>query len=67
MKGTLSCPCTTMLPSTTVVILNHSPYSPDFTFSDFYLLPKMKKGLRKKKFSSEKCIGVTDEYIEKEK
>jgi transposase len=36
--------------------LYHSPYSPDFAPSDHYLLPKLKKHLTRKSFSSNEKV-----------
>ena len=45
------------LASEKVKVLNHPPYSPDLSPSDFFLFPRLKKKLSGKKFTSRSFLG----------
>ena len=45
------------LASEKVKVLNHPPYSPDLSPSDFFLFPRLKKMLSGNKYTSRSSLG----------
>ena len=45
------------LTSKKVNVLNHPPYSPDLSHSDFFLFPRLKKMLSGNKYTSRSSLG----------
>ena len=45
------------LASEKVKVLKHSPYSPDLSFCDFFLFPRLKKMLSGNKYTSRSSLG----------
>jgi hypothetical protein len=53
------------LASTNTTVIPHPPYSPDLASCDFFLFPKMKPLLKKRRFGSIKAIQTVSQNVMK--